>query len=143
MILDDNLILLDNASLTTTVTSNAVALNSLFKPGRAEPIPLWVKCTEAGAGGTSIAIKLTESDTEAGVYSDVPGSAETVLTAALVKDAKIYHRFLPAGVSKPWLKISVTATGTYTSGKITAAIVREDEQPYEAGMFIDKGVAEG
>ena len=143
MILDDNLILLDNASLTTTVTSNAVALNSLFSPGKAEPIPLWVKCTQAGAGGTSIAIKLTESDTESGAYTDVPGSAETVLTAALTKDAKIYQRFLPAGVTKQWLKISVTATGTYTTGKLTAAIVREDEQPYAAGMFIDKGVAEG
>ena len=143
MILDDNLIFLDGASLTTTVTSNAVPLTSLMKPGRAEPICVFCKVTEAGAGGTSIAIKLTESDTEAGVYSDVPGSAETVLTAALVKDSKIYLRWLPGGVSKQWLKISVTATGIYTAGKLFAAIVREDEQPYEAGMFIDKGVAEG
>ena len=33
----------------------------------------------------------------------------------------------------------MTATGTYTGGKLTAAIVREDDLPYEAGLYIDKG----
>ncbi len=143
MILDDNLIFFDRASLGSAVSSAAVPLNSLFKPGKAEPIAVFVKVNETAATGTSITLKLQEADTEAGDYSDVPGSSETILTAALVKDAKIYQRFLPAGVTKQWLKISVTATGTYTAGKVTAAIVREDEQPYEAGMYIDKGTVQG
>lgn len=143
MILDDNLVFFDGAALTGTVTSAAVPLTSLFKPGKAEPIPVWVKCTETATGGTSIAIKLTEADTESGEYSDVAGSSETVLLAALTKDAKIYLRWLPGSVKKQWLKVAVTKTGDFTAGKLTAAIVREDEQPYEAGMYIDKGVVVG
>lgn len=143
MILDDNLVFFDRASLASTVTSAAVPLTSLMKPGRAEPICVFVKVNETGAGGTSIAVKLQESDTESGSYTDVAGSSETILTAALVKDSKVYLRWLPGGVKKQWLKCSVTATGTYTAGKITAAIVREDDQPYEAGMFIDKGAVVG
>lgn len=144
MILDDNLIFFDRASLGSAVSSAAVPLNSLFKPGKAEPIAVFVKVNETAATGTSITLKLQEADTEAGDYSDVPGSSETILTAALVKDAKIYLRWLPGAVKKQWLKVDVTLTGsTFTAGKITAAIVREDEQPYEAGMYIDKGAVQG
>lgn len=144
MILDDNLVFFDRASLGSAVTSAAVPLTSLFKPGKAEPICVFCKCNETAATGTSITLKLTESDTESGVYSDVPGSSETILTAALVKDAKIYLRWLPGSVKKQWLKVGVTLTGsTFTSGKITAAIVREDELPYVTGMYIDKGAVVG
>lgn len=144
MILDDNLVFFDRASLGSAVTSAAVPLNSLFKPGKAEPICVFCKCNETAATGTSITLKLTEADSESGEYTDVPGSSETILTAALVKDAKIYLRWLPGAVKKQWLKVDVTLTGsTFTAGKITAAIVREDEQPYQAGMYIDKGVTVG
>lgn len=144
MILDDNLIFFENASLGSAVTSAAVPLTSLMKPGRAEPICVFAKCNQTAATGTSITLKLTQSDTEAGEYTDVPGSSETILTAALVKDAKIYLRWLPGAVTKQWLKVGVTLTGsTFTSGKITAAIVREDDLPYATGMYIDKGAVVG
>lgn len=139
MILDDNLIFFEDGALASGITSAAVPLNSLKKPGRAEPICVFCKVTEAGAGGTSIAVKLQECDTESGTYTDVAGSSETILTAALVKGAKVYLRWLPGAVKKNWLKVAVTATGTYTGGKLTAAIVRENDLPYEAGLYIDKG----
>ena len=110
MILDDNLIFFEKASLGSAVTSAAVPLNSLMKPGRAEPICVFAMCNESAATGTSITIKLTEADSEAGDYSDVPGSSETILTAALVKGARIYLRWLPSGVTKQWLKVDVTLT---------------------------------
>ena len=144
MILDDNLVFFDRASLGSAVTSAAIPLNSLFKPGKAEPICVFCKVNETAATGTSITLKLQEADSEAGDYSDVPGTSETILTAALVKDAKVWLRWLPGSVTKQWLKVNVTLTGsTFTAGKITAAIVREDEQPYQAGMYIDKGVTVG
>ena len=144
MILDDNLIFCEDASLGSAVTSNAVPLTSLMKPGQAEPICVWGKCTQTAATGTSITIKLTQADSEAGDYSDVPGSSETILTAALVKGARIYLRWLPGAVTKQWLKVDVTLTGsTFTAGKITLAIAREDEQPYGTGMYIDKGAVVG
>ena len=144
MILDDNLIFFEKASLGSAVTSAAVPLNSLMKPGRAEPICVFAMCNQTAATGTSITLKLQESDTEAGDYSDVPGSSETILTAALVKGAKIWLRWLPGNVKKQWLKVDVTLTGsTFTAGKITAAIVREDDLPYATGMYIDKGAVVG
>lgn len=144
MILDDNLVFFDRASLGSAVTSAAVPLNSLMKPGRAEPICVFCMVNQTAATGTSVTLKLQEADSEAGDYSDVAGSSETILTAALVKGAKIYLRWLPGNVTKQWLKVDVTLTGsTFTAGKITAAIVREDELPYVTGMYIDKGVTVG
>ncbi|MBE6441849.1 MAG: hypothetical protein E7022_05885 [Desulfovibrio desulfuricans] len=140
MILDDNLIFFEAASLGSAVTSAAVPLNSLKKPGREEPICVFAMCNQTAATGTSITLKLQEADSESGEYSDVPGSSETILTAALVKGARIYLRWLPGNVKKNWLKVDVTLTGSdFTAGKITAAIVREDSLPYEAGLYIDKG----
>ncbi len=145
MLLDSNLVLLDSTPiLGAAVTGPAVALTSLLKPGRAEPIPVCAKVVgEAFAGGTSITFKLTQSDTEAGTYADVPGSAVTVPLADLKVGTPIGWRFLPRGTSKKWLKMVATPSGTFTAGKIFGAIVREDDQPYEAGMYFDKGVVQG
>lgn len=37
----------------------------------------------------------------------------------------------------------VTATGSFTAGKVFAAIMREDAEGYEAGMYIDGGKVVG
>lgn len=145
MLLDSNLILMDSTPiLGAAVTGPAVALTSLLKPGRAEPIPICAKVVgDAFVGGTSITFKLTQSDSEAGTYTDVPGSAVTVPLADLKVGTPIGWRFLPRGTSKQWLKMVATPTGTFTAGKIFGAIVREDDQPYEAGMYINKGAVQG
>lgn len=145
MLLDSNLIMMDSTPiLAAAVTGPAVALTSLLKPGRAEPIPICAKVVgQDFAGGTSITFKLTQSDTEAGTYTDVPGSAVTVPLADLKIGTPIGWRFLPRRASKPWLKMVATPSGTFTAGKIFGAIVREDDLPYEAGMYIDKGVVQG
>lgn len=145
MLIDSNLVLLDSATIVSTaVTGPAVALTSLLNPGRAEPIPICAKVVgEAFAGGTSITFKLTQSDSEAGTYTDVPGSATTVAASDLKIGTLIGWRFLPRGASKPWLKMVATPSGTFTAGKIFGAIVREDDLPYEAGMYFDKGVLQG
>lgn len=143
MIFDDNLISIDNAALSGTITPVAVPLTSFLKPGREEPVAICVRCTEAAAGGTSVDIKLQHCDTASGTYADVPGSSATVLLAAMTKGANVYLRWLPKGVAKPWIKVVVTKTGTFTAGKIIAAVVREDDLPYEAGMYIDKGAVVG
>ena len=46
-------------------------------------------------------------------------------------------------MTKSWLKMVATPTGTFTAGKVFAAVVREDDQPWEAGMYIDAGVVKG
>ena len=67
----------------------------------------------------------------------------TVALADLKVGKTIGWRFLPAGVTKPWLKMVATPTGEFTAGKIFAAVAREDDQPWEAGMYIDAGVVKG
>lgn len=144
MIIDSNLVLLDSVPiLGTAVTGPPVALTSLLIPGRAEPIPIYAKVLEAFAGGTTVTFKLTQSSTEGGTYDEVPGSAVTVAASDLKVGTPIGWRFLPRGASKPWLKMVATPSGTFTAGKIFGAIVREDDLPYEAGMYFDKGVLQG
>ena len=143
MILDDNLVSIDAAAIAATVTGDAVALTSIMKPGRVEPIPCVVMVNEAAAGGTSVTIKIQQGDTATGAFADVAGSSVTVALADMVPGKNIGPRFLPAAVTKPWIKFVVTASGTFTAGKISAAVVREDEFMYEAGMYIDKGAVQG
>ena len=142
MIIDDNAVLIDAQAVTSAaVTGPAVGLTSLLKPGRAEPIHVVAKVMDADfAGGTSVEFKLTQSDTEEGTYDDVPGSAITVALADLTAGKSIGWRFLPPGVSKPWIKMVATPTGTFTAGKIFAAVVREEFLDYENGMYIDAGI---
>lgn len=142
MILDDNLVFYSEADMTETLTSQAVPLNMLWKPGRAEPVLIWVKAGNA-AGGTSVTVKLQESDTESGSYTDVAGSSVTIPLATLQKDKNVYLRWLPAATAKQWLKLAVAKSGTFTAGVLSAAIVREDDQPYEEGLYIDAGTVVG
>ena len=145
MILDDNLISIEDGDLTgATVTGKAIALNSFQKPGRMGPIPFFVGVVgEDAAGGTSITIKLQQSDSESGSYSDVPGSSLTVALADMVTGKNIGWRFLPTGLTKPWFKVVSTQAGTFTAGKLFAAVTTEDHLPYEEGMYIDAGVVKG
>ena len=144
MLLDDNTVLLDSAPVQgAAVTGKAIALNALQFPGRSEPIPVTANVSETFAGGTSITFKLTQSDTQDGTYTDVPASSVTLALVDLTKGKTIGWRYLPFGTSKPWLKMVATPTGTFTAGKVFAAVVREDDQPYAAGMYIDKGVVKG
>ena len=142
MILDSNCVSIDDQAITSSaVTGNAVPLNMFWKPGRQDPICVAIKGS-AFAGGTSITFKVTECDTATGTFTDVPGSV-TVALADLQKGGNLAFRYLPTKTAKQWIKIVATPTGTFTAGKLTAAVVREDDLPYEAGMYINKGAVVG
>ena len=143
MIIDSPLVFLDGEDISEATTGNAVGLTSFLKPGREEPIPLCIRMVEAAAGGTGIELTLQESDSEDGTFTDVPGASLTVKLADLGAGARLGWRWLPAAVEKPWVRLSMTPEGTFTAGKIFAALTREDALPYEAGMHIDGGVAQG
>lgn len=143
MIIDSQLVFLDGEDISAAATGNAVALTSFLKPGREEPIPICIRMVEAAAGGTSIALTLQECDSEKGTFADVPGASLTVALADLGAGARLGWRWLPPAVEKPWVRLSITPTGTFTAGKIFAALAREDDLPYAAGMHIAGGVAAG
>lgn len=140
MLIDDNLISIDCASLASTITGAPIALTSLLKPGRNTPIPCCVMVNEPAVGGTSIAIKLQQAATKDGVYSDVAGGSVTVALANMTPGKNIWLRFLPASVTNQWIKFVVTPTGSFTGGTVSAFVAREDEFLTESGMYIDGGV---
>ena len=141
MIIDSNLVLWEGPAATKA--GKAVALNALHIPGKAEPLPLAVKFTEALAGATSVTLKLQQSDSAEEGFTDVPGAAVTVPAADFKAGGRVAWRFLPRTATKPWLRLDVKVTGTATAGSLFAAFVREEDEPYEAGQYINKGVAVG
>ncbi len=143
MIIDNNLVLLEHTDTIAAGNGNAVALNSLLIPGKAEPIPVLIKVTEDMAGGTSATIKLQQSDSETGTYTDVTGASETITTANFKAGYKFAWKYLPRNVTKPWIRLNVTVSGTPTAGKLFAAVSGFMDEPYEAGQYIDKGTVVG
>lgn len=142
MLVDSNLVLKEGA-VTATGSGDPVGLTSLQIPGKGDPIPFAFKVTETFAGGTSVAFKLQQSDAKDGTYADVEGSGFTMTQAALVVGARAPIKYLPRGVTKQWIKLAYTVTGSFTAGKIFAALTREDHEPYEAGQYIDGGKVKG
>ena len=142
MLIDSNLVLKEGDAYATGA-GDALALTSLKFAGRMEPIPFIFKVTTSYTGGTSMTFKLQQSDTENGSYTDVDGSSFTLALAALVVGAEAPIRYLPRGVTKPWIKLAYTAAGTFTAGKIFAGVTRESPEAYAAGMYIDSGTVVG
>lgn len=138
MLIDSNNVSLDSVSIAAAATGDAIPLTSLLRPGRAEPVCVFIRATEKAAGGTSVAISIEQADKKDGTFSAV--ASATVTLAELVPGQILGWRWLPPSVTKPWIRVKATPTGTFTAGKIFAAVVREDPMEYEDGMYIDKGV---
>ena len=144
MILDDNLVFTDG-TLTSTGSSNPVALTSFHNPGKMDNLYIMIRCIEAFAGADSIAVKLQQSDTKDGSYTDVPGFGVTLSDddGDFIQGAIKGYFSLPSTVTKPWMKLHYTVTGTVIAGKIFAAITPYKDLPYEPGEYIDAGKVVG
>lgn len=143
MLIDSNLVFFDAAEAKTG-ESAPVALNSFWKPGRQEPIPVCMKIVGGDlTGATSLKVQLQDGCAADGPWEDVPGAALTLAGAELTKGRNFGWRYLPP-VAGNWLRLKATVAGTVTGeGRLFAAVVREDELPWEDGMFIDGGVVRG
>ena len=127
MLIDANTIFCEGQAVRgAEVQSHTVILSALQKPGKAEPIPLRVMVPEGFAGGTSVTFTFQQADAEDGDFADVPGASFEMLTDQLAKGSILPIRFVPAGADKPVLRLVMTPSGTFTAGKITALIGRED-----------------
>ena len=115
-IIDRNAIFFEGP-LKAQATGPVVALTALTLPGRMEPMP--VRISVSG-------------------WTAVPGAAWTAPGAALVAGARLGPRFLPQGVRASFLRLRLTPTPkegkTPGKGRIFAALMREDEQPWEAAL---------
>lgn len=142
MLIDSNLVLVEAEIKGAPLNGDPVALTSLTIPGKFDCIPVYFSATADIAGGSKVTVKLQQADTKDGVYADVPGSTwEATLDElkACVKGSRVGVKWLPRGVVKQWIKMIVTPTGTFTAGKVFAAIVREDDEAYEPGLYIKDG----
>ena len=141
MIIDDTLVLLDGK---VTDTGKVVTLKGMKIPGKLNPIPLTLKITEAIAGVTddTVDIKLQQSD-DGTTFEDVPNGVISIPKADAGKVGRgLSAKYLPRDVTKQYIKAVVTATGA-TAGGLFMALTREDDEPMEAGLYIDKGRVEG
>lgn len=102
--------LLANDVVTTTGTGSAVDLQ-LYEGDIAVILD-----AEAGGAGITYAVKLTESDTSGGTYTDVTGGAFTTTTAntALVEKISVNTDGM-----KRYVKVSVTVAGGTGAGAVS------------------------
>lgn len=144
MLLDSNNITIDNKAATAAITGDAIPLTSLLKPGREEPVCVFIRATEqvcaaSGEGAASaMTFTIQQADAKDGTFATA--ATASVPLADLTEGAPLAWRWLPPSVTKGWIRINAQANGNVASGKIFAAIVREDPLEYEDGMYIDKGV---
>lgn len=139
MLIDDKNVYSDSQSITATADStNKVC--AMAQMGRLDvgDAFITVKVTEAFNNLTSLQVDLQQSDTESGSYTSV--QTMTLALASLTKGAFFGFRDLPRNLTKKWTKLVYTVTGSAPStGKIFAALTREEGRPYSAGLYINKG----
>lgn len=132
----------DQQAITATADSTKkVHLGGLKIAGKMDPIFIDIRVNADFATLTSLKVELQQADTENGSYATVAGGDTGAIAAASLKAGyKFGLRILPRSVTKPWLKLVYTVAGSNaTAGKVTAALVREEQDSYEAGQYIDKG----
>ena len=101
--------LLRNDVVTTTGTGSAVDLLG-YEGDMAVLLD-----AEAGSAGVTYAVKLTESDTSGGSYTDVTGGAFTTTTANTASLQKIYVNVTNL---KRYVKVSITVAGGTGAGAV-------------------------
>lgn len=140
-IIDRNTIFFEGP-LTATAQGQPVNLGALKLPGRMEPMPMRVSVTRAFLPEEvqSITLTLQEADDPAGPFTAVPGAVEVVPGTALTAGARLFQRFLPRAVRKSVLRLSFTVstqTGkSVSTGSIFAALMREEDLPYEPALQV-------
>jgi hypothetical protein len=106
--------LLPNDVVTATGTGSAVDLQ-----GYEGDVAVLLDA-EAGGAGVTYAVKLTESATSGGSYTDVSGGAFTTTTANTASVQKIY---VNASNLKRYIKVSITVAGGTGAGAVSVVAV--------------------
>ncbi len=137
MILDKNTILCNGLP---TKAENIFAVDTGFMMAGRKNILFYFNVLEDFVGGTSLEFSLHEADSEKGIYSEIENSSFTYTLAELEQGMRAPYKFLPQSTKKRWIKLVVSATGTFTAGSLLCALVREEEDGYTEGMYYDKGM---
>ena len=141
-IIDRNCIFFEGP-LTGQATSAVVGLSALAQPGRMEPMPMRVSVTEAfdPAETESLGLELEEAAEPAADsgWRPVPGASWQIPASLLVLGARLGPRFLPQGVAESFLRLKLSLNlkegKSASKGRIFAALMREDEQPWVKALM--------
>ncbi|MCD8272408.1 hypothetical protein, partial [Akkermansia sp.] len=132
MIIDDNNVFFDGATKTPTTSggqtaageSGWVPLTGFMNPGQVGPIPIHICLSGGLKEADSLNFTLEQADNEGDAGEEV---GTMTVKGPLRSGGTVAWRFIPHGVTKPWLKLKFTEGATLTSsGSVTAMIVRED-----------------
>lgn len=128
MILDKTLIFCENKSLATGVSD----VVNITKGGDAilHELTLVGVTPVAAAGGTKIVVALETSDTEAFTAYDTIFTSPDIVTAQMKAGSKVVATRMPRG-AKCYLRMRITATGTFTGGTISLFMVTGDQHGYK------------
>ena len=138
MLIDSNNISIDQADAAAAQTGVVIPLTSLLKPGREEPVCVYIRVSEQVCGGDGLTLKILQADKKDGEFAEAAKCE--VKAEDLLPGVPLGWRWLPPSVTKPWIKFVSEPKGEIEAGpKITCAVVREDPLDYEDGMYIDKG----
>lgn len=143
MILDKNTILCDGDPL---VAANLKAVPVSFDHAGRFKIPFYFVVTDELSAGVTFALQ--QGDTATGTFTDIEGSTFALSGDTLEKGSRAPYSILPVAVNKAYVKLKATQTVTgdevaTVTGRVHCALVREFDEPYVAGMYIDKGVTVG
>ena len=132
MLIDSNTVLFDDVAVTSSaVDSAAVCLNSFAAPGRAEPVPMMCRVSAPFSGGTALTVTMEQSE-DGLAWETIDGVSATLEATELVKGADFGFRFLPKSLVKPYMRLIATPQGTFSAGRLFAAVTREDALPFRA-----------
>lgn len=139
MILDNTNILWEGA--LGAENGKVVALTSMKIPGKMNPVPVYAGITKALTGSAqAVKLKFMQSD-DGNAWEEVDGGTFTLASEQFSEVGRIQGlKYLPRTVTKQFLKMEIEQDGgTLDEGEIFVALTREDPEPMEAGLYIDKG----
>ena len=130
MIIDKTLVFCSGQALSGGDAASDII--DLTKGGDAlsDELVIMAKVTDAGAGGTSIVIKV-QTDSSNAFSSPIDlFVSPTYLTAVLTANKKLFAVRMPRG-AKRYLRAYIDVTGTFTAGKIDMFMVQGDSYSWQ------------
>jgi len=151
MIIDSNLVFFDGATKNEPTgggqvsqgVSDWVPLTGFLNPGQVGPIPIHICLSGGLQSGESLTFTLKMADGKEKPTDDGEEAGSMEVKGPVRPGGTVAWRFIPRGVTKPWLKLEFAEGDDLTStGSVFAAIVREDltgSYQDNTDLLIDKG----
>jgi len=151
MILDDNIVLFDGATKDNATgggqveagKSDWIPLTGFLNPGQVGPIPIHICLSGGLTEEESLTFTLKQADGKEKPTDDGEEAGSMEVKGPVRPGGTVAWRFIPRGVTKPWMKLEFDAANVDSSeGSVFAAIVREDltgSYQDNTDLLIDKG----